>query len=913
MKLGDFELLNESGEQDLRALIQSFNDNQTDYPRDTTVHAVFSEQARERPDDDAIYHGERVYSYRDLEQASNRFARFLIQHEIGPQEPVAVILEHTFEMAVALLGILKAGAAYLPIDFDTPLERMRYLIDDTQARIAVSQRSYIRKLNKLQRESENLEILFCADSRQVNDESEGTGKTMRGEVRDKVGKTAVVDISTQTPRRKHQYDLRSLDSLSDSSVDGRGSPNSLAYIIYTSGTSGKPKGVMVEHRSIIRLVKNTNYLQLSPSDRILQTGALAFDASTFEIWGALLNGGSLCRLQERAVLDSSEAGRLILKHGITTMWLTSSLFNQYVDSDLNLFAGLKHLLVGGEKLSPTHINRVRQRYPDLTMINGYGPTECTTFAICHRIERDYDSDIPIGKPISNTEVLILDESGSLVPIGVAGEIHLSGDGLARGYLNDEALTRQKFVPHVFDSNQRMYRTGDSGLWRADGTVEYIGRIDDQIKIRGYRIEPAEIEHHLLAFPGVQQAVVLAQDLGDDTRELVAYLIPDASSGKCDESTAHELDIQAVRERLKRNLPDYQVPAHFVLMTAFDLTANGKIDRKSLPLPAEVNGTSHSRSRVAPATPIEEQLALIWSEVLGRPDIGVTDDFFDSGGHSLKVAKVLAEIQKELGVQIPLATFFTYSTIRTLTQAIIEITQFGVAEIDEAMVPMNANESGPVVFAFPPGTGDALGFLQLAEALRPHRINAFNFILAESRLHDYADLVESVDPQGPYVFFGYSSGGNLAYHVARVLEERGKRVSRIVMVDSARKLARIPIPKQEVDQVVADFLSHESTLPFDSSLVLREKAEHLIRSSFAYVENAVDFHSISADIYVFTSEDRDLEHRDADGNLLVSVPKWKDVTTGELKVIRGVGGHNHMLYQPHLHQNAPLIRESIEGV
>jgi amino acid adenylation domain-containing protein len=1128
MKLSDFNLL--QGRQyrgELLAVIRGFNNNGTHYPDDKSVHELFSFQAARCPDAVAVVYGEREHTYRELDDVSNRFARFLINQGVACEERIAVILEKPFEMVAAILGILKAGAAYVPIDFDTPLERIKYLLGDTGARILISQRQYIRMLNKLQWECSRLELLFCVDSQDIHAELEGAGDMMKEAIWDHVGQNAFDDISAggwtssytgqwlsrqvmdqygdnarakllaylrpdsrvleigcasgismlriaplvgyfcgtdlsreilrwtgaeierrdlkniglyhlaahdidrldeelfdvvilnsviqcfsgynylrkvlresidhmaargviflgnlwdldkkaafveslvefraakagrgyrtkvdrseelfvsrnfledlrhdfpeivgiefssmlgtaqselseygydallhidragvarrpPNARCKRQLDLRALAVCDESPVDQRGRPHGLAYVMYTSGTSGRPKGVMVEHQAIIRLVVNTNYLQLGPADRVLQTGALAFDASTFEIWGPLLNGGGICRAPRGAVLDSAEVARLITKHRITTMWLTSSLFNQHVDNDINVFRGLKYLLVGGERLSWRHVNRVREKYLDLILINGYGPTENTTFTACHRIERTYHGDIPIGRPIANTEVLILDADNALVPIGVAGEICVSGDGLARGYLHDPELTERKFVPHPFAAGKRMYRTGDSGLWRADGVIEYLGRIDGQVKIRGYRVETLEIEHHLIKDRLVREAVVLAKDLGGPSPELIAYVTGDA-----------ELDVNELRERLKRSLPDYLMPSYVIRLDSMPLNANGKIDRQALPEP---DYTRLPGGFVPPATDTERQLAEIWEEVLGRTPIGATDDFFDSGGHSLKVVKVVSLVDRKFNIRVPLTVFFMRPTIRQLSEYLLDNVRFGVAGIDEALVPMHTTTDGPMVFAFPPGTGDALGYIQVASLLRPYRFYAFNFIEAESRLQDYADLISGVDPSGPYLLFGYSSGGNLAYHVAHLLEQRGRRVACVVMVDSARKYRRTPYSDEEITSVADQFLSHESIQPYVSSPILSEKARRLIRSSYAYIEHAIDHDVIAADIHVLTSDDKKTEQRDECGRLLTSVDGWADVTRGRLYIRQGLGSHNYMLYPPHLVENAQVVREILD--
>jgi amino acid adenylation domain-containing protein len=1132
MKLSDFKTASPDSAE-LRRLVAGFNDNRSAYPREATVHRLFADRALAGPDAVAVMHGEREYSYREIDQASNRFARFLIGQGLRREELVAVMLDSPFELVTSLLGILKAGGAYVPIDFNAPFERIRYVLGDTGARILVSERRYIRMLNRLQWECPGLEVLFCADSDDIHGEPEGTGEMMREVVWDHVGQTAFDDISgggwtssytgkwlgrdvmdeygdniraklhpylrettrvleiacgsgisllrlaplvgtyyatdlsravlawterevaraglqnvrlrhlaahdtdrieqdgfdvvilnsviqcftgynylrdvirkaiarmadrgvmflgnlwdlerkqqfvesliafrdahtgqgyrtkverseelfvsqgfledlrhdlpqivaiecsgmlgtarselsefgydavlhidkrasgaaASPPRRKFQFDLRAVRACSDLAVDETSAARGLAYVIYTSGTSGRPKGVMVEHRAIVRLVVNTNYVQLGPADRILQTGSLAFDASTFEIWGALLNGGSFCRPPERAILDPAELGRLIARHGITTMFLTTGLFNQHVDSDIAVFAGLRCLLTGGERVSTAHVNRVRKRHPNLTINHVYGPTENTTFTTCQRVERSYAGDVPIGRPIANTEVLILDGSDQDVPVGMPGEICAAGDGLARGYLNDPALTERKFVRHPWQPDRRIYRTGDLGLWRADGAIEYLGRIDDQIKIRGYRIEPAEIEAQILADPRIGLALVLGRQFDGVGQELVAYVT--IRDGQPDSV------VNAVRDRLKQTVPDYMVPSHVIALDQMPLNASGKVDRLALPDPVAVE-----RPRRAPYEPpanaTERALIAIWEEVLGQSRIGATDNFFDWGGHSLKVTKVVSRIEQTLGAGVPLTVFFARPTVREIANHMLDGARFGISGIDDVLVPLGAAAHGPALFAFPPGTGDALGYLQLAGQL-PCRCFGFNFIEAPSRLQDYADLVVRTDPEGPYLLLGYSAGGNLACAVAHELERRGRRVAGLIMIDSTRKLQQTPLPDGEIERITRDFLEDASLRGYFSSPVLREKARRLIRKSMQHAADSVDHHIVDCDIHVLTSEHPTTEYRDPTGTLLVSLQAWAQLTRGQLRIHPGVGDHNHMLATPHLDRNAALLREIIDQI
>ncbi len=454
-----------------------------------------------------------------------------------------------------------------------------------------------------------------------------------------------------SPRKKWQFDRRALDCCPADAVPERTHPRALAYIIFTSGTSGQPKGVMVEHRSILRLVCDTNYIKLSEGDRILQTGSLAFDASTFEIWGTLLNGASLCLPAGEEFLDVNALGKLLRRHSITTIFLTTSLFNLLVDADITIFLGLKKLLTGGEKCSVHHFNKVHQACPDLLLQHVYGPTENTTFTTFYNVQNVSDRDIPIGRPVSNTTAYIVDDNLKPVPIGVPGELCTGGEGLSRGYLKDPGLTSQKFVPNPFAAGERVYRTGDLCRWLPDGNVEFISRRDNQVKVRGQRIELEEVESCLRQYEQVWEALVLVKDLDGGSLELVGYVTGDEA-----------LEIKDLRHYLAASLPGYMVPRYLTKLEKFPLNSNGKVDRNALPDPSATplgDRTLHQ----APQTETERQLAAIWEEVLGCRDIGVTDDFFAAGGHSLKVTKLISLIYKRMNIEMPLNSAFKATTIR----------------------------------------------------------------------------------------------------------------------------------------------------------------------------------------------------------------------------------------------------------
>lgn len=698
-------------------------------------------------------------------------------------------------------------------------------------------------------------------------------------------------LGANNQRHKWQFDRSNWRQAEDSAVDECSKATGLAYLMYTSGSTGQPKGVMIEHRSILRLVVNNNFVALSEQTRILQTGALGFDAATLEIWGALLNGGELHLAPKSIFLDQAQMAHLIQQNEITLMWITASLFNQLVDSNLGMFHGLQTLLIGGEKLSVDHVNQVRRAYPDLKLINGYGPTENTTFTTTYPIEEDrFTDDIPIGKPISNTTVQILDNQLKAVPIGTPGTIYVAGDGLARGYWGDEQLTKQRFIES--DEGKRLYQTGDLGRWRSDGVIDFLGRADNQLKIRGYRIEPGEISAALLKNRTVREAVVLGRRLTHE-KILIAYV-----------TVKSKITERELRLFLKKSLPDFLIPAYFVILDQMPLNLNGKINRKMLPDPSALR----PKSGAAPAeSDTEKKLLKIWESILDQQGIGVLDNFFDVGGHSLKVTKLIAQIEKVFGVAMPLATIFTHATIREQAHQLLDLVKVGHELVDEPMILLNGIKAGRPLFAFPPGTGDVLGFMQLAQYLDNHPFYAFNFIETEDRIARYADWVTKIDPSGPYQLFGYSSGGNLAYYVARELESRGFEVERVIMVDSGRRLMPFAVNEADVQMAINAFLKHESIRPYLSSQILVDKQTRLIKQSFDWIGSMVDMHAIEADVYVLISTES-TEFYDKHGELVSSVHAWADVVSGKFDVAQGYGNHNTMLYSPYLEKNLPLLKK-----
>ncbi|WP_434954333.1 amino acid adenylation domain-containing protein, partial [Paenibacillus polymyxa] len=605
-------------EQEREQILRVWGDTAAEYPSDQTIHGLFEAQAVQTPEQPALYFEGEQLTYRGLNERANRLARTLRSKGVTKDRLVGLMTERSVDLIVGMLGILKAGGAYVPIDPTYPEERIRYMLDDSGAELLLTQSHLV----------------------------------------DKVSFNGNVLVLSGAPSVYHE-DGSNLEPLSG--------PNDLTYVIYTSGTTGQPKGVMVEHRNVVRLVKNTNYAQLDADTRILQTGAIVFDASTFEIWGALLNGGQLVLVSQDVILDALKLKEAVRSHGITTMFLTTPLFNQLSQQNLALFEGVRELLVGGDVMSVPHMNRVLEAHPSLRISNIYGPTENTTFSTVHAITCVQSESVPIGRPIHNSTAYVVDRSMRLQPVGVWGELLVGGDGVARGYRNRPDLTSEKFIDSPFRSGERCYRTGDMVRLNADGSLEYKGRIDAQVKIRGYRIELGEVETQLLKLEAVREAVVIAREDEQGQKQLCAYVVAD------EEVVASEL-----RSALSQKLPGYMIPSYVVQLEQMPLTPNGKIDRKALPAPE--GSLQSGADYVAPRTWVEVKLAQIWQDVLGLTQVGVKENFFEIGGHSLRATTLASKIHKELNKPLPLRSIFEAPTIEQQAVVLEQLDQVTYASI-----------------------------------------------------------------------------------------------------------------------------------------------------------------------------------------------------------------------------------------
>ncbi len=614
---------------------------------DSTVHEVFASRVRESPDSVAVVLPDRsgrtlaTLTYAELDRRSDALAHELVALGVKPGHFVALYLERSLESIVAVLGSLKAGAAYVPLDPAYPAARIDFMLADTAAPVVLTQSALASRLS--------------------------------------AGSAKVVVLGHDWGR-----DASAGRSLHETVATG-----SLAYVIYTSGTTGQPKGVCVPHRGILRLVHEQAFTPLDSTRVLLQLAPVSFDAATLEIWGALLHGGRCVLYPGSGMPDLRELASVIQVQGITTLWLTASLFNLVIDQAPETLAGVPEVLTGGETLSVPHVRRALEKLPGTQLVNGYGPTESTTFTCCHRIPRPLPEarSIPIGTPIAHTAVHILDEARAPVAQGIAGRLYIGGDGLATGYLNREDLTAERFIEIPINGTKtRLYDSGDFARWRDDGTIEFLGRSDDQVKIRGYRIELGEVEAALASLDGVRDAIVLAREDDPGDRFLAAYVV--AENGRL-------ITSGSLRQSLSERLPEHMIPAAFVFLETLPLTEAGKTDRASLPRPGRERPDTGSPPS-PPRTELERWLTGAWQDLLGLDQVGIDDRFFELGGTSLKATRFVAALSKEIGEKVPIVAFFDAPTISLIADVLrADFPQAVAARFgDYGLVTASRRQQGP---------------------------------------------------------------------------------------------------------------------------------------------------------------------------------------------------------------------------
>ena len=584
-----------------KKILYDFNNTSADYPRDKTITQLFEEQVEKTPDNIAVVFEDQKLTYRELNERANSLANYLRNNGVGLNDSVAIFLDKSLEMIIAILAILKVDALYVPIDIDYPDNRINFMLSDSNAKIVLTKRAFLLDLDF----ENTLAIDLCN----------------------------TIYLDNKTFPSKHAGDL--------------------AYVMYTSGSTGNPKGVVVKQKSIIRLVKNPNYINFHKNEKILQTGSIVFDACTFEIWASLLNGFELYIIKKSELLDPNSLKSYLIENKITILWLTAPLLNQLCENHPDMFKTVRCLLTGGDVLSPKHINLIRKVCPDLTIINGYGPTENTTFSTCFTINDYYNDSIPIGYPISNSTCYIVSQDMNLLPIGIPGELVVGGDGVAKGYINNQAFTDLKFLSSPFN-NDFLYKTGDLAKWNFDGSISFIGRIDGQVKIRGFRVELGEINLKILEFPNIKTSFTTIKTINGE-KFICSYIV-------CNQM----LNVEDLKHFLMKFLPNYAIPTYFIKLDKLPINTNGKVDSKLLPSPQLVN----TKSQIIPARNIVDQkIIFVLKEILNINKISIDDSFFDLGGDSLTAITLCSKIYNEFNIQLSIKDILENPIIKDLSDVI----------------------------------------------------------------------------------------------------------------------------------------------------------------------------------------------------------------------------------------------------
>jgi len=728
-------------ESERRELLVDWNATQAEFPREMCSHELFEAQARRTPDAVAVEFEGVELTYRELNGRANRLAHNLRAHGVGPDTPVGICVERCPEMIIGILGILKAGGAYLPLDPTYPGERLSYMLHDSGAPLVVVRNQRPRALEQ--------------------------------------STTACIGIDALTEGR-------------DDDPGRTATAQNLAHLIYTSGSTGRPKGVAVQHGSVVNLLTAFREgIEITESDRFLAMASMSFDASVIELFLPLSFGARLMIVPSEEVADGPSLRRRAEAFQPTVLQATPATWSILVDAGWQGSQNLR-LLCGGEALPPGLASELQSRARQVWSV--YGPTETTVWSTLGLLDSTKSNAASIGRPIANTQVYVLGEARELIPVGVWGELYIGGEGVARGYLGHPDLTQERFVPDPFGPNPggRIYRTGDRVRYRPGGDLEFGGRLDHQVKLRGYRIELGEIEAVLGAQPGVSQCVVAMREDAPGDKRLVAYVTAQEGAS---------LSPVELRVASSAHLPAYMVPSFIIELKALPLTGSGKVDRRALPAPDAMR-PELARPYAEPRTSAEALLARVWSDVLALERVGVHDDFFDLGGHSLQLVLVQHRLQEAIGVEIPIIALFQNITVASLAAYLKGEKRIQRVESSDTVVALQVgNDERQPLYLLPPVGGVIFPLFNLAYRIGddqpiyglqdPRQFEGRYFGSIEEMAEHYADAIQRFQPAGPYFLGGWSFGGYVALEIAQQLSRRGETIGLLVLVDVEPRLDRAP--------------------------------------------------------------------------------------------------------------------------
>ncbi|WP_291580200.1 amino acid adenylation domain-containing protein [Clostridium sp. UBA6640] len=807
----------------------------------------FEQEVEKNPNRIAIKTLENGITYKVLNNYANVLAKEIIgnYNTINPREKkkiAALLFEHDKDMIIGTIGALKAQTIYVPLDPSYPTRRLIYMLENSEADFIVTN-------------DKNLELAIC-----LIEESEVDIRIINVDQID-------IECSTENINRKVSID-------------------DIAYILYTSGSTGNPKGIFQTHRNVLHFIQcYKNTLSITNEDRMTLFSAFSHDASIMDIYGALLNGATLYPLNIKSQVGIDKIANWLEEEKITIWHSVPTVYRYFINAltGTEKFSTLRFIVLGGENVILHDVEMFQRIFANAKLVNLYGQTESSfnsaqIYSVDSKVKK-----VMLGEAVQETEILVVNENREEVfPLEV-GEIVILSDYVALGYWKDEEKSREVF--QYSSEVGRTYWTGDLGKLLADGSIEFVGRKGSQVKIRGYRIEVEEIENNLLENEFVKETVVLGRKDTDGYDYLCAYIVSDK-----------KLTTSYLGEYLSERVPDYMIPSFFVQLDKIPVTPNGKVDRKAL---SELDRSIATVSEYeAPRNEIEEKLSTIWKEVLKVDRVGINDNFFELGGHSLKAISIAEKTYKQLDIKIPITQILNKETIKEITMDILD-NEF--IEYLEKITRLN-DEKDKKVFAFPPIIGYGVTFKGLANIINSHSVYAFNFIESENRIKEYVDLIIDVQKEGPYILMGYSAGGKLAFEVAKELENQGYEVSDIILIDSGvKEMSTIGSnDNSEIIENVERFMSLEAPLMWE---YINESVKRKTYNYSLYFNKLINEGKVNANIYQVSCSNEDV-----DDELIRLKKKWKDLTTKYFVMYEGNGKHGNMLEGDYCEKNAQIIKE-----
>ncbi len=856
--------------------IVEWNGTETDYPREQCIHQLIEAQAARAPESVAVIQEKKKLTYRDLNGRANQLARYLRQRGVGPEVPVGIALESSPELIIALLAVLKVGGACVPLDPKYPRERLQYMLEDSQTPLVIAENGTIAELS---------------------------GKPC-----------SVINITADWDEigRERQHNIENVAS-----------PGSLAYVIYTSGSTGKPRGVLLTHGGLVN--HNTASIELyglHSSDRVLQFSSISFDIAIEEIFPALMSGATLVLKTKEMPLAIADFLSWIRERGVTVLDLPTAYWHELVHeaSELrkSLPSKLRLVIVGGEKASASALAAWKKIAGQrVRWVNTYGPTEASVIATAYEpAGKELPASLPIGRPIRNVQIHLLDSHLQPVPVGIRGELHIGGVGVARGYLNRPELTAQKFIKDPFRQppEARLYSTGDLAKYLPNGDIEFLGRGDDQVKIRGFRVELGEIETALNQHPEIAETVVVAREDGHEGKTLIAYIV----------SVEESMNAGKLRVFLKEKLPEYMVPSAFVMLASMPLTPNGKVDRRALPSPRPEDLVSEE-TMVAPKDALESQLVKLWEGVLGKQPIGVRQNFFDLGGHSLLAVRLMHRIEQMFGKRLPIATLLQAPTVEELANM---LRTKGWSPSWSSLVPIQPNGTKTPIFCIHGAGGTVIIYRELAQLLAPdqpvHGLQAQGldgkqpcFTRVEDMAAHYLDEIRTIQPRGPYFIGGLSFGGTVAYEMAQQLTAQGESVGLLFMFDTFPgkyettssllvKLWQLP-KRDQFDYISRKLRSYAQNLGKRLNRLFLPPALRNVRAGITQAGMQYQMRPYAGPMVLFRASEKSLRGaRDPYAG-------WKGLAKGGVEVCEIPGGHVSILAKPQVQILVEQLKARIQSV